>query len=81
MNYIENNLSIHKSALRLLRIKDVMSRTGISRSYIYQLVSDGSFPKPAHLVPKGTSVGWLESEIEEWIDQRILERDQEASND
>jgi prophage regulatory protein len=61
---------------KLIRIQSVVNLTGLSKSYIYQLVSNGHFPKSIRLVPGGTSVAWLESEILEWIDSRIQARDE-----
>ena len=52
-----------------LRRKQVESRTGLSRSTIYQYVKDGVFPKPVPLGPR--AVGWLESEVSEWIAGRV----------
>ncbi len=66
---------------RIIRIKGVMLRTGLSRSYIYHLSAVGSFPKSIPLVPGGTSVGWVSAEITEWIESRINARDEDASND
>jgi prophage regulatory protein len=54
---------------RILRIKpDVMSRTGLSRSTIYNLINspESNFPKPIKLSVR--SVGILESELEAWLD-------------
>ena len=42
-----------------LRRKQVETRTGLSRSTIYQYIKDGVFPKPVPLGPR--AVGWLES--------------------
>ena len=47
---------------RIVRLPDVLARTGLSRSTIYVRVADGSFPKP---------VGWIEEEVDEWIRQQI----------
>jgi prophage regulatory protein len=41
----------------------------LSRSSIYLNISKGTFPKPIHLGAR--SVGWLESDIDNWIDARI----------
>jgi prophage regulatory protein len=60
----------------LLRIKQVQQRTGLSKSYIYQLCSQDQFPKSIQIVAGGSSVAWVESEILEWIDSRIKERDE-----
>ncbi|BBN59334.1 helix-turn-helix transcriptional regulator [Hydrogenovibrio marinus] len=59
---------------KLLRLKQVMAETGLSRSYVYALSKDGKFPKPVKLSEK--SVAWIESEIKEWIDQKIIDRNQ-----
>lgn len=42
--------------------------TGLSDKWFYKLISDGQFPKPIKL---GRSSRWLESEVENWIKQRI----------
>jgi prophage regulatory protein len=55
----------------ILRLPQVKARIGLSRSTIYLRVSEGSFPKPITLGPR--SVGWVESEISEWVTQRIAE--------
>jgi len=56
--------------LRILRILEVKGRTGLPRSSIYAKISEGKFPKPIFL-GGGRSVGWVESEIDEWILEQI----------
>lgn len=76
------NTISQKSPVKLVRIKSVVELTGLSKSYIYDLCKKGRFPQSIQLVPGGTSVAWIESEIKEWIDSRIQERNQElAHND
>lgn len=53
----------------LLRLSDVMRRTGYGRAWIYRLISLGRFPKPVKIGPR--SVAFIESEVDEWINQRI----------
>ncbi len=53
----------------ILRLPDVRTRTGLSRSTIYQRIAEGHFPKPISIGLR--AVGWLESEIEEWLKLRI----------
>ena len=65
------------SSPRLIRIKQVQAMTSLSRSYIYSLASEKKFPESVPLVPGGTSRAWLESEIQNWIDERISAREQE----
>ena len=53
----------------ILRLPAVKVRTGLSRSTIYLRVSQGSFPKPVSLGAR--AVGWVEAEIQGWLDQQI----------
>lgn len=68
------------SESRIIRIQQVMHLTGLSRSYLYALTAKGEFPKSVTLIPGGSSKGWVEAEIHEWVDQRISDRDMEAHN-
>ena len=54
---------------KILRLPQVQSRTGLSRSSIYLFVSQGRFPKPIQLGAR--SIGWLNSSIDTWIESRI----------
>lgn len=54
----------------ILRRKQVEARTGLSRSTIYTRIAEGSFPRPIEL-GGGRAVGWIESEINAWIQARI----------
>ncbi len=56
---------------RVIRRKELEKIVGLSRSSIYLRMSNGTFPKPIPL--GGRSVGWLESDIQAWIDARIAE--------
>ena len=58
------------SALRIIRMKELVSKGGYARSTIYALIKEGRFPKPFKLVPNGRANGWLEETINEWIDHR-----------
>jgi prophage regulatory protein len=50
---------------RLLPRREVEARVGRSRSWIYSKMARGDFPRPVEVGPG--SVGWLESEIEQWL--------------
>jgi|TARA_B110000908_G_C10259985_1_gene458478 prophage regulatory protein len=67
----------NRNETRLIRIDEVKSLSGLSRSYIYALAADGVFPKSVPLVPGGAARAWVYSEVQEFIDQRIAERDGE----
>lgn len=53
----------------ILRLPEVKARTGLSRSTIYFRIAEGAFPKPVNL--GGRAVGWLEAEVQDWLQQRI----------
>lgn len=59
------------SNIRILRLPDVIQRIGIARSTLYDWVNpkspryDPTFPKQRRLGLQ--SVGWVESEINDWI--------------
>ena len=55
----------------ILRLPFVKARTGLSRSTIYLRIAEGSFPKPVSLGAR--AVGWLESDIEQWLTSRVEE--------
>ena len=50
---------------RIIRLKTVLSRTGLSRSTIYRKIAEGTFPALLKISANGT--GWHESEINRWI--------------
>ncbi len=54
---------------KILRRPSVADRTGLPRSTMYAKISEGTFPRPISLGHR--SVGWIESEIDEWIAKNI----------
>ena len=56
----------------IIRLPEVIAKTGLSRSTIYFQISKGNFPKG---VPIGEHArGWLNHEIEAWIEARAALR-------
>lgn len=53
----------------ILRRPQVQQRTGLSRSTLYQYIKDGEFPASISLGPR--AVGWLESDVSDWISARV----------
>jgi prophage regulatory protein len=62
---------------RILRIPKVKEKTGLSRAEIYRREADGRFPKKIHI--SANVVGFLEDEIDLWIEQLRAERDRSAA--
>ncbi len=60
------------SPSRILRLPEVVKRTGLPRASIYQQMAQGCFPKPIALSVR--SRGWIESEVKDWIEERIRAR-------
>jgi prophage regulatory protein len=50
---------------RMLRLSQVIERTGLGKTKIYELQNAGLFPMKVHLTP--TAVRWIEGEIEAWL--------------
>jgi len=50
---------------RIIRLKTVLSRTGLSRSTIYRKIAEGTFPAQLKISTNGS--GWHESDINRWI--------------
>jgi prophage regulatory protein len=50
----------------ILRRPDVEKRCGLSRSTIYQLMTEGRFPRPLRLGKR--AVGWRESDVAGWLE-------------
>lgn len=59
--------------MRLIKLKEVMNNTGLGRSTIYKYVAEGEFPKPVSLGAR--AVAWVESEVDDWVLDKIEQRD------
>lgn len=55
--------------LRMLRLREVMYRTGLSRSTIYAYMDRGQFPPSVRLGPN--VVAWVERDINDWLLEQI----------
>ena len=77
---MDKKQSPHK---RLIRLPEVLSRTGYGRATIYRKMEDGSFPRSVKLggpledpnAFDSRAIAWIEDEVEQWIESRIDERD------
>ena len=54
---------------KILRLPTVKELTGLSRSTIYLRISKNEFPSPISL--GGRAVGWVESDINNWLAEKI----------
>ena len=73
----------HTPQKRLIRLPEVLSRTGYGRTSIYRKMEEGTFPRSVKLGgPLEDSntfdcraVAWIEDEVDQWIESRIVDRD------
>lgn len=70
---MNRKLSPEKTIIRRL---DVQAQTGLSKSAIYQLLDAGKFPKQVRIMER--ACGWIQSEVDEWVRQRIDDRDRKG---
>lgn len=58
-------------SMKVLRRPEVEARVGFKRTAIYSMTAKGEFPKPILLGKR--AVGWLETDVNEWIKRRVKE--------
>ena len=56
----------------IIRLPATIQKTGLSLSTIYILISRGEFPQKIQLATR--SIGFLESEINDWIAEKLSQR-------
>lgn len=54
---------------RLIRLPEVMNRTGYGKARIYRLINEGLFPQPIKIDSR--AIAFVESEVDEWIASAI----------
>ena len=65
--------------MKILRTPEVTNITGLSRTTLWRLERRGDFPRRIRLSPNST--GWLESEIEGWIESRPRKSSSESNTE
>jgi len=55
--------------IRMLRISEVLALTGLSRTKIYELQTQGDFPMRVQLTSR--RVAWVEAEVQAWLSARV----------
>ena len=61
---------------RLIRLPDVIAKTGLGRASIYRYIDLGEFPAPVRVGERASA--WVEQEVDDWINRRIEARDTTA---
>ncbi|WP_425311180.1 helix-turn-helix transcriptional regulator [Leptospirillum ferriphilum] len=57
--------------MQVLRLRELLKLSGLSKSTIYARIKEGDFPKPIRLGPR--SIGWFQHDIESWLESRRQE--------
>jgi prophage regulatory protein len=68
-NLFDRRTGTEKKEIRFIRLKEVLSICGKSRSSVYDAIKKGHFPKPVKL--HGRSTAWVRSEVEQWAQECI----------
>lgn len=55
----------------LIRLPEVQRRTGYSKAWIYKLLKEKRFPAAVKIGSR--AIAFVESEINDWVNQRIAE--------
>ena len=63
--------------MRVIKLKEVLAKTSLGKTTLYALLKQSQFPKPISLGQR--AVGWIESDIDSWILEKIRARDQQAA--
>ena len=61
--------TVTKNTTRLIRLPEVLHKTGYKKSWVYRLISENRFPKPIKLGSR--SVAFIEAEIDQWVSDTI----------
>ena len=60
---------MNRKKRKILRLKEVLDRTGLSRTTLWRRVKSGQFPPPVRLGgPDSRAVGWLAEDLDDWFD-------------
>lgn len=63
------NKPVVSTSKRLIRLPEVLNRTGLCKAWIYRLISRNEFPAQVKLGAR--AVAFLESDIDTWIEEKI----------
>lgn len=69
MKEMNMNTPVVSTSKRLIRLPEVLNRTGLCKAWIYRLISRNEFPTQVKLGAR--AVAFLESDIDKWIEEKI----------
>ena len=57
---------------RIIRLKEVLSKTGLSTATLYRRIKDKQFPASVSL--GGSAVGWSENAVNAWVQAKLTQQ-------
>jgi prophage regulatory protein len=72
-----NDTNQTQKEIRLIRLPEVLKKTGLSKTHIYRLMNNNEFPQTVSLGLR--AVAFVESEVNQWIEQKLNKRDEVAA--
>jgi prophage regulatory protein len=69
----EPERALRSGTIRMLRLAQVIDMTGLGKTKIYELQSEGNFPMRVQITAH--SVGWIEEEVQAWLARRVASSD------
>ncbi|HAU4929969.1 helix-turn-helix transcriptional regulator [Aeromonas hydrophila] len=64
MNAVNDRVDV-----RILSMRDLTEKLGVGKSTIYSMIGEGRFPRGTRITAQ--KVGWLSSQVDEWIHSRF----------
>lgn len=61
--------------MKLIRLPEVLAKTGLTRTRLYEAMAAGTFCRPAKLGPSARAVAWSADEVDAWISARLADRE------
>lgn len=65
--------TVSNNSIALLRLPQVIAITGLTKQKIYELIREDLFPKQVRITDR--SVAWVKTEVEDWVNNLIAQRD------
>ena len=56
-----------------IRLPVVLQKVGMSKSFVYDLITQDKFPKPVKVSSRISC--WVAAEVDQWVQERIDARD------
>jgi prophage regulatory protein len=76
--HAKRNQFIGFAMSRIIKLPEVIKKTGLGRTMVLRFSDTGEYGFPRKIKLCAKAVGWLESEVDQWIEERAAQRDEVA---